>query len=206
MLFAYLATGWICVAMTPSDSVVPSAAINAETLAVGEEYEIALAVQLGSDVSVDAAGIPQMLLQIDVPKCVKLLGKEVKTLGELSKNEFLEAPYERLVDAGETTIGFKVIREPKEGDAFGLNLLAYTGGEDSADHRFVRQRLSLPIQPNSVGTLVSEPASNWGRNKTLHIGKKATFFSLPTAAGEKVSLKKYRGKKNVVVTTYRAHW
>lgn len=206
MLFAYFATGWIFTAMIPNDSVMPSAAIAAETLTVGEEYEVALTVQLGSDVSVDAAGIPQMLLQIDRPKCVRLLGKEVRTLEELTKNEFLEAPYERLIEAGETTIGFKLVREPKEGDAFALNILAYTGGENGEDHHFVRQRLTLPILPHSVGTMVSEPASNWGRNKTLQIGKKATSFSLPTAAGETVSLRKYRGKKNVIVTTYRAHW
>ncbi len=48
--------------------------------------------------------------------------------------------------------------------------------------------------------------SKWGKNQLLKIGDKAAAFMLPRADGEKVGLKQYRGKKNVIVTTYRAHW
>jgi peroxiredoxin len=52
---------------------------------------------------------------------------------------------------------------------------------------------------------VAPTRSEWGQTQTLQIGDKAEKFALPSK-GSKVSLKKYLGKKNVIVNTYRAFW
>lgn len=41
---------------------------------------------------------------------------------------------------------------------------------------------------------------------TLKVGSKAPDFTLPSITGEKVSLKQYRGKKNVVISFVPAAW
>ena len=50
-------------------------------------------------------------------------------------------------------------------------------------------------------------ASDWGENKRrLQLGDKAALFELPRADGSTVPLAQYLGRKNVLVTTYRAFW
>lgn len=188
------------------DSVRVSATISAAALEVGKEYELVVNVEVGEDGSASSAGIPSPLLQILVPASVELVGKELKTRQELSQNEFLQAPFERALSELPAKIPFKIIKEPAGEDAFYLNVLAYVTPSKDAPATFLRRRLSLPVSANATSSEVSPTLSDWGKSKALQIGDKAGGFKLRSAAGGKVSLKSFRGKKNVVVSTYRAHW
>jgi hypothetical protein len=64
----------------------------------------------------------------------------------------------------------------------------------------------LPLKPYAKGKAVGAAPSTWGWHKSLQLGDPATPFTLPRADGTKVNLADYRGKKNVIVTTYRAFW
>ena len=48
--------------------------------------------------------------------------------------------------------------------------------------------------------------SDWGRDTHLQLGEAADEFELPSSDGTLVSLSQFKGKSNVIVTTYRAHW
>lgn len=166
---------------------------------------IVVEVTFGEGWDASKAGIPAPILQIDVPPSVQLTGKVLKTRQELSRNEFLHEPFERLIEKSPLRIGFKLTGDAADTERFGLNVLAYVG-DGSTDAWFVRQRLELAITPGSTGKLMPATTSHWGEEDVLQIGDKAVGFTLPKADRSKVSLKKYLGKKNVIVTTYRAHW
>ena len=103
-------------------------------------------------------------------------------------------------------IGFKLRRRPSADDQFGLNILAYVGSKSGDESWFVRRRLTLPLKPNATAVPASPDVSDWGKEDLLQIGEPAAAFSLPTADGSTVSLDQYLGKKNIIVTTYRAYW
>lgn len=191
---------------SPEDAVGVSAVLRAEVLEVGQDYEIEVEVRIGEGYSASTAGIPQPLLQIDVPPSAKLLGKVLQDYQELAKNEFLQAPFERLIKDGTERVRFKLIREPEEGDEFQMNVLAYVGQEGGDDSWFVRKRIALPVAANAASTPAPAAPSGWGKGNLLQIGDKAPSFILPRADDSKVKLRDFRGEKNVIVTTYRAHW
>ena len=190
------------------ESVKVIANLTADALEVGGEYEFVISADFGDHLSPSAAGIPAPILQIAVPKSVKLLGKELKTYDELAKNEFLEEPYERLLKDLPATIKFKLVRKPKRDDHFSLNFLAYIAGDssDSGGAGFLRRRLTLPVAPRATSSVADPSRSDWGKTKTLQIGDKAKSFKLTDSEGKKVRLADYKGEKNVIVTTYRAFW
>lgn len=190
----------------PENVVHVSAQVDADALSVGSEYKIVFDAHFKDGWSGGMAGIPAPFLQIEVPTSVELTGRVLKTYKELSRNEFIEEPFERLVRETPLEIGFKVIKEPDANEPFGLNFVSYASPASGDDAYFVRRRLSLPIAPNASAELVEPTRSNWGPEGLLQIGDKAAPFSLPRADGSKVSLGQYRGKKNVIVMTYRAHW
>ena len=192
-------------AATPDNAFSVSARIDAETLEVGQEYEIVLEWKVGESYSTGDGGIPAPILQIEVPRTVRLTGKVLEGYRELSKNEFLQEPFERLIKESPVRIGFKLRRLPPEDARMALNVLAYVGGKSDGAW-FVRRRLEIPLRPGAEATEISPTNSNWGKGKGLQIGDKATPFTLPRADGSQVSLRQYLGKKNVIVTTYRAHW
>ena len=64
----------------------------------------------------------------------------------------------------------------------------------------------LPLEPGATATEGSANESDWGKGDFLKIGDKAEPFELPRADGSTLSLGEYLGKKNVIVTTYRAFW
>ena len=198
----------ICVSLAaaPDDTFSVSARIDAGSLEVGKEYDIVIEWNVAEGLSPGAAGVPAPILQIDAPRVIQLSGKVLRDRRELSQNEFLQAPYERLLKDSPARIGFKLRKEPGSDDSIGLNILAYLGSEESGEARFVRRRLELQIAPNASATDADPANSHWGKNQLLTIGDKAAGFKLPRANGEKVTLKQYRGKKNVLVTAYRAHW
>ncbi|MFQ5463336.1 MAG: hypothetical protein ACE5E5_12020 [Phycisphaerae bacterium] len=180
------------------------AALTADSLELGKEYHFEVTMELAG-LSAGKAGIPHPFLQIDVPKSARLKGKVIDDMKSLRRNEFLREPYERLMKENPQQIAFKIIRQPGADDAFYVNVIGYLAGDDGQTE-FSRRRLKLPLVPGAKATAVDPSDSNWGRDRSLQIGDKAKNFKLPSAAGEKVSLKQFRGDKNVVVTTYRAHW
>lgn len=123
-------------AQPPVDVLAVSPKLEADALTIGPEYEIVLRVAIKDGWPASGAGVPAPLLQIDAPPAVKLSGKTLSSYQELSRNEFLQAPFEHL----------------------------------------------------------------------LQIGDVAADFSLSKAFDPPPSLGQYLGQKNIVVTTYRAHW
>jgi len=202
MIQGWLLAGLAILAGPPEDAITLSARIEARELAVGQEYEAVLAFAFREGWS--GAGISAPILQIDVPKGLELTGPVLTEYADLAKNEFLQAPFERLLKASPTRIGFRIVKEPAAGATLYLNVLAYAGEGDDA--WFLRRRVALPIVPGATAAAVPADRSDWGVEKVLQIGDRAAPFTLPRADESKVSLEKLRGKKNVLVTTYRAHW
>ena len=188
-----------------NDEVTIDARIEADRLEVGQEYEIVLDVRFKTNLSASGAGMPAPILQIQTPQSVRLSGKVLRSYKELSRNEFLQAPFERLIKDAPTRVPFTVVREPAPEDQFSLNVLAYvSNGKETS---FVRRRLTLPVRASATAKEADPNTSDWGVNKRLlQLGDKAALFELPRADGSTVSLARYLGRKNVVVTTYRAFW
>ena len=80
------------------DALVVTGKVVADKLEVGHDCEIAIEVKRKEGWWASDSGIPKPMLQIDVPKCVKLSGEVLKGFRALSRNEFLQEPYERLID------------------------------------------------------------------------------------------------------------
>ena len=194
----------------PPDAMSVSASIDAKRLRRTGEYEIVLDIEIAEGWSATDSGIPSPILQIEVPDSAKLSGRVIDSYKALSRNEFLMEPFERLVTPGSTTISFKVRKSIKKsaktGESFGLSVLAYLKSPDDGKSYFVRRRVELPLAPKAVSVAGDATDSRWGVQDTLHIGDKADDFSLPRADGSTRTLSEYLGKKNVIVTTYRAHW
>ena len=190
----------------PDDAFVVTATLVADKLEVGNDYEIAIEVKLKDGWSASDSGIPKPMLQIDVPKCVKLSGEVLKGFRALSRNEFLQEPYERLITEGKSTVKFKLARKPGAKDRIALNVMAYVSDDPGNNAYFVRRRLELPLEPGAVAEAGDAAKSDWGKQKVLQIGDKAKVFSLPQADGKKIKLRTYLGKKNILITTYRAYW
>ncbi len=188
----------------PEDVVSFSARIDAEEVKRGGKYEIVLEVSFKDGQSASDAGVPAPILQIDVPKSVRLSGKVLRSYRQQAENEFLQAPFERLIEEPTTRIGFRMTKTPARTDRVFLNLLAYVRGTDG--EFFIRRRLELALEAGAEGKPVSAAASSWGGDDMLQIGDEAPDFTLPKADGSKVTLSDFRGKKSVIVTTYRAFW
>lgn len=188
-----------------NDEVTINARIEADRLEVGQEYEIVLDVRFKTDLSASEAGMPAPILQIQAPQSVRLSGKVLSSHKELSRNEFLHAPFERLIENASSRVLFTLVREPAPEDQFSLNVLAYvSNGKETS---FIRQRLTLPVRASATSKEADPNSSAWGANeRLLQLGDKAALFELRRADGATVSLAQYLGKKNVVVTTYRAFW
>ncbi len=190
----------------PDDLVDVSARIAADRLVVGESYEIVIDMSLRDGYSASDAGIPAPLLQIEVPSCVVLKGKVLRGQRELSRNEYLQEPFERMLSELPARIGFELKKKPGPDDAFGLNILAYVGATSGDDAFFVRRRLNLKVAGGAKAEVGESGASTWGEENLLQLGDEAAPFKLPKADGKKVDLADYLGTKPVIVTTYRAHW
>ncbi|MHC4846311.1 MAG: hypothetical protein ACYTCU_09130, partial [Planctomycetota bacterium] len=167
-----------------------TASLTAPTLVVGQQYEAVLRMELGDGWSASQAGIPSAILQIDAPASIDLVGKKLTTYDQLKRNEFLEEPWERLMDSNEQRVRFTLLSEPAEGETIGLNVVAYLAStqprEDDSEPElvFVRRRVDLPIAPGAKAeTATASRRSDWGVNGTLQIGDKAEAFELPRADG-----------------------
>lgn len=182
------------------------ARLAADELVAGNSYAIELSINLGESTA-EVSGISGFILQLDVPEAIQLEGRHLQTYRELARNEFLEEPYERLLKETEARIPFKYVGSQEDRPALGLNLVGYLSSSDGERDVFLRRRLELPVVPRARSVAGSGQNSRWGTNKQLlQIGDSAPSFILPALGGESLDLSQYLGKKNVLVTTYRAFW
>ncbi len=181
-----------------------TASIDADALEIGKEYEIVINATFAQGASTSASGVPAPILQVHSPKSISLSGKTLIQFKDLARNEFLQAPYERLLNEFPARIKFKLKKRPAKTEQIEFNVLAYVRASDR-DY-FVRQRFALPVKAGAVSTAMDSSQSKWGKDKTLQLGDKAAPFSLPRADGTILSLGKILGKQNIIITTYRAHW
>ena len=195
------------VSQAPGDVLSISATLDAEELSVGSNYEIVLKVEIKEGWSSASAGVPAPLVQIDVPLSVELSGKVLTAQRELSKNEFLQAPFERLLKSEEERIGFSLVKAPGSQEQFALNIMAYVSQDPTVDSFFIRRRFMLDVKPRAQAVGIIAAQSDWGIDKhLLQIGDPAEDFNLPKAFDPPLGLGSYLGQKNIIVTTYRAHW
>ncbi len=187
---------------TPVDAMTISARVEEGSRA----HDIVLEVLFKEGWNGSGAGVPAPILQIDVPPSARLTGRVLKSHRELARNDFLQEPFEQLLKGSSTRVGFRLPGESAPGEAFGLSVLVYLSRDGTDDAWFVRRRLELPVTPGSTARSVSAATSDWGEGDLLQIGDQAAPFSLPKADGTKLALSEYLGKKNIIVTTYRAHW
>ena len=195
------------VSQPPADVLSISATLDAKELSVGSDYEIVLKVEIKEGWSAAAAGVPAPLVQIDVPPSVELSGKVLTAQRELRRNEYLQAPFERLLKSEEEHIGFSLVKAPAAGAQIGLNIMAYVSQDPTVDSFFIRRRFALDVKPRAQAVGVVAVKSDWGMDKhLLQIGDPAEDFSLPKAFDPPIGLGNYLGQKYIIVTTYRAHW
>jgi len=201
----------------PGPLVRVTASLTAPTLVVGQQYEVVVRLEVGDGWSASQAGIPSAILQIDAPASIDLVGKKLTTYDQLKRNEFLEEPWERLMEGSEERVRFTLREEPAEGETIGLNVVAYLANtqprEDDAAAEpgpelvFARRRVDLPIAAGAKGeTSTASRRSNWGVNGTLQVGEPAEAFELPRADGTLVSLSGRLGKAPLIVSMQRAFW
>ncbi len=194
-------------AQPPADVLTVSAELTAGELKIGPTYEIVVRVAIADGWSASKAGVPAPLLQIDIPPSVKLSGRVLTKYKELSRNEFLQAPFERLLKGKEHRIEFKLTQEPGPDEQIGLNIMTYVAQDPRKDSFFVRRRLVVPVAAGAKGVEAAPTDSSWGIDRDLlQIGDVASDFSLPKAFDPPIGLSSYLGQKNIIVTTYRAHW
>ncbi len=195
------------VSQPPGDVLSISATLEADELSVGSSYEIVLKVEIKEGWSATAAGVPAPLVQIDVPSSVELSGKVLTSQRELSRNEYLQAPFELLLKSEEERIGFSLVKAPGAKEQIALNIMAYVSQDPTVDSFFIRRRFTLDVKPRAQAVGVVAVKSDWDTDKhLLQIGDPAEDFSLPKAFDPPIGLGNYLGQKNVIVTTYRAHW
>ena len=182
--------------------------MDGDSLAVGDTAAFVVEVLFPDGATASESGAPAPFVQFDVPDSVKLGGRYLETYDELAANEFLQEPYERLLEEQPTLVPFTLVAEPEPGATIGINVVAYVrpeGGDDGAF--FLRRRLELPLEAGAMAEEGDPRDSSWGVDDTLlQIGDRAPSFELPMANGSTFSFASVLGKKRVLLTTYRAHW
>ncbi len=183
-----------------------AAVIEADSLTVGGEYSVLIDVFWPEGVAANEVGMPAPIVQFDVPDSVKLGGRYLTTYRELAGNEFLQEPYEHLLEENPARFPFELVSEPKPGETLGINFLAYVQDADGEDH-FVRRRYELPLEGGAFAELGDPSVTTWGDDAAqLNVGDEALPFVLPRADGSTLALEDVLGKKNIIITTYRAYW
>ena len=175
-------------------------------LSVGETHAFIIEYKFGEGYSASAGGIPAPIVQIQPAPSMELAGKVLTEHRELARNEYLKAPFERLLTESPTSIEFALTKKPSDDERVEINFITYAAENEGGNCWLVRKRFSLPLAAGSEATEGSAENSGWNKDKTLQIGDKATPFELPRADGSTVSLGGLLRQQAVVVTTYRAHW
>lgn len=195
------------------DGVRISASLPFDKVAPGVDLQLVLDVTLPDGQAIAAAGIPGLIVQLDVPRGVVLGGEHVSGYRDLARNEFLLEPFERLVSELPASIPFTLDAPPAEGATIGINVIGYIAPEDeSAGHptaaSFLRRRLELPLTARAVAREGDARDTSWScAPELLNVGDRAPDFALPRRDGRTLRLTDLLEQgKNVIVTTYRAHW
>lgn len=180
-----------------------------------------LSIELEEGLSGTDAGIPGFIVQLDPPAGLELVGEPVVKFEDLRDNEFLMEPWERIVEAGESRIEFKVTPEMAASATLGINVIGYVasdrGPEKGGKEVFLRRRFELDLRGGAMAVLGDPMDSSWGpfeslpkEQQPLIIGDKAPDFVGPTltarGVGEDASLAAINGNGPLVLATYRGHW
>ena len=140
-----------------------------------------------------------------MPEGVTLEGKVLEAHRPLSRNGFLMAPYERMLEPGANEV--KLATTGDDAGPIAVNVVAYLRRGETGPARFVRQRIEVPARAGATGTPADARTTTWGDDRAgLQVGDKAAPFSWPRADGTTVSLADHLGKRNILLTTYRAFW
>lgn len=193
-------------ASTPPDDVFRASAHIEGKIEQGETARLIVDVAVKPGWSIEKAGVSNAIIQVDVPSCVKLLGERAKTKKQLARAGFIRSPEERLADGPTTEFEFEPTAPCHDDEPFEINILAYVSPPDGSDAWFVRRRIALPIKRGATSHEVDASKSDWGIGKELQIGDKAPLMKLPRADGTMIDLARDLGKRNIVITTYRAYW
>jgi len=198
----------ICVALTgtapPEDVIKMDMRIDSAERKVGESMRLFVTVDLKEGWTGSAGKVPNFILQVDAPACVEMKGPRLEGVRNLSRNGFLRPPEEKMMEGRETSFEFKLTKAPGADDRFAVNLIGYATDAEQTDVWYVRRRMALA--KGATATRIDESPSKWGIGNELELGDKAVPFKLPQADGTNVDLSQYLGKKNIIVSTYRAFW
>lgn len=183
-----------------------SARLAPGALEVGGSSSFVVEVTSEGGASTARAGVPAPILQLDVPAGVTLEGEHLSSLEAQMENEFLEAPYERLIEDGSARVAFRLDAQPDEDATIGIVVTGYVDGGPEGPW-FLRRRLELPLVPGAAALPGDDADSSWGTDpERLTIGAKAPPFELPRPDGSTVALEQFLGAKNVLISTNRAYW
>lgn len=175
-------------------------------LEVGAEGAFVVELEYGDGVHASEAGIPAPFLQLDVPDGVRLSERHITDLKELANNEYLQAPYERLMSDTRVRVPFELEAAPADGASVGIVLSGYVTTADDAF--YLRERLELPLREGARAVPGDDRDSSWGTDPgLLAIGDRVPDFELPgVGADERVRLSEELRRGHVLLTTYRAFW
>ncbi len=189
----------------PDGAVDVRARVKTSSLKPDKSFQIEFRYALAKGYDDTEAGMPNPILQIKLPPSLAFDDPVLRTREELQKNEFLHAPYERLVELPKTRMFVRLKGEPGPDDIISLNFTAFISKKDG-EASFVRRRLELPVKARAKAVAVAPAPSDWGEVDYIGLGDQADEFDLPKADGSRVKLSDFRGKQNVLVTMYRAFW
>jgi len=200
-----LLAGAVCAGALAQEPPVTLRASMPENAGAGGVWQMTVTVEVGTGWDASGGGMPKPLIQLDPGKGATLEGKVLDDRAQ-ARNDYLFAPYERLVNVGESEIPLWVV----DPDAtIGVNLIAYVRKDGQEGAHFVRRRVDLSLSAGSVAsssTLAMH--SNWGPPSytTMNIGDRAADFTLPHADGSTLTLSDEIGDQDIILTTYRAFW
>ena len=194
-------------AVDPTAGITFRATLGAEAIAVGPTLTATVTIELAEGVSATDSGIPGFILQLDPPQGLELSGKRITEYKQLSRNEFLMEPWERLVKETSVEVQFALTEMPAKDATLGLILVGYVAREPGKDDAFLRRRLELPLVAEGTARKGDALDSSWGPDKArLTIGDKAPSFELPVLQGGEIELAHELDAGPMLLTTYRAHW
>ena len=193
-------------ASTPPDDVFRASARIDGKIEQGAAARLIVDIDVKPGWSIAKAGVANAIIQVDAPSCVTLVGERAKTKKQLAKAGFIRRPEERLAEGRSTEFDFKQLSPCDGNDEITINILAYLSPPGGADAWFIRRRIALPVETGAKSHAVDATRSDWGVGDELQLGNKASLMKLPKADGTLVDLARDLGKKNIVITTYRAYW
>ncbi|HPF38013.1 MAG TPA: hypothetical protein P5081_22900 [Phycisphaerae bacterium] len=189
----------------PADTLRTTARLEGP-LAKGATARLVVRIDVKDGWTLGDAGLPNAVIQLDAPACARVVGDRANDAKALSKAGFLRLPEERMADGAETVFEFTLSAAPGADDSFAVNVLAYASPPGGADAWFIRQRISIPLRDDTRSVSANAAMSRWSGDDGLQLGDKPKLMKLPRADGSLVDLAEHLGKKNIVITTYRAFW